>query len=89
MNTRHTDVRMQQRGIPPLIRDWLLQYGKESHDHHGAIIRYFDKEAVRSLRRQVGSAPVCRMAEFMNAYLVERNGVIVTVGHRSKRFRRP
>lgn len=86
MNTKHADIRMQQRGIPPLVLDWLLKYGQEAHDHHGAIIRYFDKRSIRRLRRDVGNKPVGRLADYLNAYLVESNGSVVTVGHRFKRI---
>lgn len=89
MNTRHADIRMQQRGIPPLIKDWLLLYGQEAYDHRGGVIRYFDKKSLKRLRCEIGSRPVCRMAEFMDAYLVEREGAVITVGHRFKRVFRP
>ena len=88
MNTRHAEIRMQQRGIPPLILDWLLQYGQEAHDHQGAIIRYFDKRSIRRLRSEVGSAPVGRLADYLNAYLVESDGAVLTAGHRFKRINR-
>jgi hypothetical protein len=39
----HAAIRAQQRGIPPLIRDWLFQFGEEQHDGHGAIRRFFSQ----------------------------------------------
>ncbi len=42
MVTRHAQVRMQQRGVPPLILEWLLKYGAIEHDGHGGHVRYFD-----------------------------------------------
>ena len=36
--TTHARVRMQQRGIPEAALDVLLEYGREAHDHHGAVI---------------------------------------------------
>jgi hypothetical protein len=29
---------MQQRGIPEVALDVLLEYGREAHDHRGAVI---------------------------------------------------
>jgi hypothetical protein len=40
---------MQQRGIPPLVVDWLLRFGHMRHDHRGAIVYYFDKHSRRDL----------------------------------------
>ena len=28
--TTHATIRAQQRGIPPVIQDWLLDYGEEA-----------------------------------------------------------
>ena len=39
--TKHAAIRHQQRGIPPLIMEWLTSYGTNSHDHHGAEILDF------------------------------------------------
>ena len=36
--TQHAAIRQQQRGIPPLIMEWLSQYGACRHDHRGAEI---------------------------------------------------
>ncbi len=89
--TDHAFVRAQQRGIPPLIQDWLLDFGDESHDGHGAVIRYFSKRTVRRLERSVGRLPVRRMAEYLRSYLVQANdGTVITVGkrHRHRRILR-
>jgi hypothetical protein len=88
MNTQHADTRIQQRRIDPLIIDWLFQYGQEVHDHRGAVIRYFDKKAVRRLSRNVGSKTVGRIRKLLDAYVVEKDGTVVTVGYRFKRVPR-
>jgi len=82
MYTRHAKTRMQQRGIDPLIVDLLLQYGSEEHDGRGAIRRFFDKTARRSLRRNIGRNLYRHLDHYWNAYLVESDGQIVTVGWR-------
>ena len=38
--TEHAIVRKQQRGIPPLIANWLIDYGDEEFDGHAARIGF-------------------------------------------------
>ena len=85
----HARVRMQQRGIPPVVLDCLLEYGRITHDHHGAQIIYFDKAA----RRRLGSAGIPRtrvdIEKHLNAYaIVAGDGTVMTVGHRYRRINR-
>jgi len=83
MQTQHANIRAQQRGIPPLIQNWLLDYGQENFDGHGAIVRYFTKASIRKMERELGREPIRRMSEFLRCYLVEGvDGVIVTIGKR-------
>lgn len=84
--TTHAAVRSQQRGVPPLVRDWLLLFGDERFDGHGGLIRYFSRRSVRKLEKAVGTQPVRRMSEYMSAYLVEssKDGRVITVGRRYK-----
>jgi len=90
--TDHAQKRSQQRGIPPLIRDWLLFYGDERYDHHGGIVRYFSKTSLRKLERDIGREPLRRLSEYLQCYLVEDSsgGQVITVGkrHASARIRR-
>jgi hypothetical protein len=84
--TDHALARLQQRGLPPLVIDWLHTHGREHHDGRGATILYFDKRARRSLERTVGREPVRRMKQWLNAYaVVGSDGRVVTAGHRYRR----
>jgi len=86
--TKHADTRQQQRGIPPLILEWLTSYGTTHHDHHGAEIRYFDKHSRKELARAVGEEVVSRLSALLDTYaVVSGSGTIVTVGHRFKRVK--
>jgi hypothetical protein len=82
----HACHRAQQRGIPPLIVDWLDLYGEETHDHHGAVIHHFTKKSRRKLEKSVGREPVRKMDQWLAAYIVRSmfDGAILTVGHRWK-----
>jgi hypothetical protein len=87
--TDHAKVRAQQRGIPPLIVDWLKRFGAASNDGHGAQVRYFDKRSRKLLEQRVGREVVSRLSELLDAYLVVGDdGTVVTVGHRYKRIHR-
>jgi hypothetical protein len=82
--TEHAIVRKQQRGIPPLIANWLIDYGDEAFDGHGGVVRFFSKNCIRKLERELGRESIKRMSEFLRCYLVQssRDGVVITVGKR-------
>lgn len=83
MQTKHFSARSQQRGVPPLVKDWLLSYGQENYDGHGAIVRYFDEGSIRQMERDLGREPIRRMSEFLRCYLVEStDGTLITIGKR-------
>lgn len=83
MNTKHAQTRAQQRGIPPMVDQWLDLYGQEEHDGHGAVILYLDKKSRRNMERDLGRLPVARLAEWLDAYKVkDGDGRTITVGHR-------
>ena len=86
--SRHAKARMQQRGIAPSAVDCLLDFGREHHDHHGAVIVVLDRAATRRLAR---FAPV-RAGELdalRGLYaVVASDGCVCTVGHRTRRLRR-
>lgn len=85
--TNHAQIRSKQRGIPPLIVEWLQTFGATEHTH-GAVKRYFDKSARRRLAHAVGEQVVDRLGDLLNIYIVETSDWVVTVGHRSERIRR-
>lgn len=88
MNTKHACQRAQQRGIPPLIQDWLLAYGQENYQCSGTIIRYFNNKSIRNMEREYGREPIRRLSEYLRCYLIEsKSGSIVTVGKRYKKSR--
>jgi hypothetical protein len=90
--TKHASVRAQQRGVPPIITAWLLDYGEEMFDGHGGVLRRFTHRSIRNMARDFGQTPLKRMSEFLRCYLVQSStdGTILTVGkcHSSRRFQR-
>ena len=86
--TKHAEVRKQQRAIPPLILDWLEQYGARERDSKGVEIVFFDKKSRRALQRDLGKRVVGLLADLLDTYLVLEGETVITVGHRYKRIRR-
>ncbi|MGD9598469.1 MAG: hypothetical protein AB7G76_12865 [Steroidobacteraceae bacterium] len=87
--SQHARRRARERGIPPLILQWLSDYGREHYDGHGGRVVWFDKASRRRIEREAGREAVRRMYEFLDAYavLASSNDQIITVGHRYKRVR--
>jgi hypothetical protein len=89
MNTRHAEVRAQQRGIPPMVDQLLDLYGHEEHDGRGTVILYLSKNSIRKMERDLGRRPVAKLAEWFGAYKVKAtDGPTITLGHRTRRIRR-
>lgn len=82
--TNHAAVRSQQRGIPPIITDWLIDYGDEEFNGHGCIVRYFSPDGIRLMEGEIGKRPVRQMNEYLRCYLIQDSdsGSIITVGKR-------
>src|SRR5258708_5110964 len=87
MNSKHAEIRAQQRCIPPMIDQLLDLYGQEEHDGHGAVILYLNRDSIRNRERDLGRRPVSRLAEWFDAYKVKStDGHTITVGHRPGRL---
>lgn len=84
-NTIHSEVRGQQRGVPPIIVDLLLQFGVREHDASGGEILYFDKRSKKKVEIYAGGL-FGKLNEHMDAYAVIASGKLITVGSRFKRI---
>lgn len=86
--TRHARARMQQRGIAPAVVDRVLRYGREVHDHRGAIVVLMDRSAEARMTRD-GEPRDTTIDRLRGVYVVvTTDGTIRTVGHRTRRLRR-
>jgi len=86
--TRHARQRMQQRGIPRQAIDYVLAYGRVSHDHHGGCVVWLDRRSKARIRREEGPGEIRRLDKHLNAYAVtDTEGAVLTVGHRYRRIR--
>lgn len=86
--SRHAHKRAQQRAIPPLIIRWLREYGASTRAGDRAEVRYFDKSARRRLEHDVGHEVVNRLGALLDTFLIEREGIVITVARRFKRIKR-
>lgn len=86
MLSAHALVRTRQRAIPKLLVDWLIDFGAETSTNGGCTVRFFDRRAKRRLEHAVGREAVRRFKDKLSCYLVERDGKVITVGHRYQRI---
>ena len=87
--TDHARTRLQQRGIPEMILETLLDFGHEEFDHRGSAVIYLDQHSRKQLRRFLGEESYKRMSSHLDTYaVVARDGTVVTVGHRTRRINR-
>jgi hypothetical protein len=87
--THHSQIRMQQRGIPILVVDWLLDYGVRERANHGAEMCFFDRGAKKRLRRDFGKQVVDRLSDLLKkAYLIVDGDTVITTGYITKHIRR-
>ncbi len=56
--TQHASKRVRQRGIPPILLNLLLDFGKSEPAGDGAAKIYFDKAARRRVKAYLG--PISR-----------------------------
>jgi len=87
--TEHAETRMQQRAIPALMVELLLRYGREERTHQRTVV-FLDARGREKVREALRST-LERLDKLEHAYLIQAadTGTVVTVGHRTKRRRRP
>lgn len=85
--TKHASIRQQQRGIPLLVIDLLMEFGSSEPAGGGASMLFFDKPAMRRLNSYAG-ALAKMLREHLNVYAVVSGQTVITTGHRYDRIRR-
>jgi hypothetical protein len=87
--TMHAETRIQQRGIPPMVVDLLMQFGSASRCR-GSERLMFDKLALRRLRRHLGGDRGLKLIDrWLNVYaIIGDNGQLVIVAHKHSHFYR-
>lgn len=90
MITNHAIKRIKQRCVPPIIEQWLDEFGENQHDHHGAIKRYFSHNSIKRMKKVLGSQFVQHNSRWFNTYKIDSttDGSTITIGWRTKRIRK-
>jgi hypothetical protein len=88
--SNHASRRMQKRSVPPIVLDWLQDYGSEQYDGRGAVIRYFNRAAKERLERVCGRQFVQANKKYLAVYIVEdiSGQSLITIGYRNRRIPR-
>lgn len=85
MYTKHATERMQQRGLTPYLIELVLDYGDCRPDHRGAEIYYLSKKSKKRLRESLTKEQWIKLDHGLDAFVVMREGHVVTCGHRFHR----
>ncbi len=85
--TNHANTRSQQRAIPPMMIDLLLQFGKSESAGNGTEKLFFDKQSRRRIAAYAGPLATL-LNEHLDLYAVVSDDMqVITVGHRIERIR--
>lgn len=84
--TKHAQTRTQQRAIPPMLIDLLLQFGSSERSGTGVSKVFFDKSSRRKVKAYAGS--LARLLDdHLDVYAVVTDDMtVITAGHRTGRF---
>lgn len=85
-STKHCRDRMQQRSITGEVIEILVRFGTTTH-HAGAEITFLDKHA-RKKAPKTWNIDNKVFEKASKAYLVEKDGKILTVAFKTKHFKR-
>jgi len=86
--SKHAFVRMQQRAVSPKVIQFLEHYGRRVHDGRQGVIVHFDKRARSRIQKNMGAKEFAGIEKKLDAYLIEVDGKVITVGYRYKRVHR-
>jgi len=85
--TIHAEQRMKERGIAPILVDWLEQYGV-TEPQNGSELLYFNHRALKKLASYTGGLSN-KFDKLKKVYLVRGNeGAVITIGYREQRVKR-
>ena len=85
--TLNAQTRLDQRGISPVIVDWLEQYGV-IEPQNGSELIYFNQLSLKRLAKYTGGISN-KIDKLKSIYLVRgSNGKIITAGYRDESIKR-
>jgi hypothetical protein len=85
--TLHAQTRLEQRGVSPVIIDWLEQYGA-IEPQEGAELIYFNHRSLKRLASYTGGISN-KIDKLKSIYQLRgNNGNIITTGYRDESIKR-
>ena len=86
--TNHAFIRAQQRSLPPVVVEWLMNFGEEQHLGSGLTRYTFSRRSWRRLEAHLGRVGLTEQDKVKSAYvIVADDSSVVTIGHRTGRLR--
>ncbi len=85
--TAHARVRMQQRGISANLVRNILKHGNARRVAGGAVACYLSRKSLQTIGQHLPRKDYIEIERQKNVYVVVGDTSIITVGHRTKRFR--
>ena len=84
--TKHAQTRSQQRAIPQMLIDLLLEFDSSERSGSGVSKVFFDKASRRKVKAYAG--PLARILDdHLDIYAVVTDDLtVITTGHRTQRF---
>ena len=85
--SNHAEARCQQRGIPPVAVDLVLDFGAVEF-HRGREVFMLDKKGLRKARRYLGKLNDGYMTVLKDIYVVVDGDTVVTVARKNGHLKR-
>jgi hypothetical protein len=87
MLSKHSKTRCQQRCIPPIVQNWLDEFGVIREQRGGCLKVFFNRDSQKEMGKKYGRQFVRENKKYLNAYRVESpNGTVITAGWRTSKF---
>lgn len=85
--TKHAEKRIEQRCIPGVVIDLILDYGKSEY-HRGAEKLWLDKKGLRQAKRYLGKPHQNYGQLLKDIYLVVDGETVITAARRDRHHKR-
>ena len=85
--TKHAATRIQQRGVPPQIVKSIIDHGTTRRVPGNAVARFMSRKDFKALQQMLPKNDCVKLEKYKNVYIVMKDSQILTVGHRTRRFK--
>ncbi|SFG68325.1 hypothetical protein [Neptunomonas qingdaonensis] len=85
--SKHASERIEQRSIPQVAIDLILDWGKVEH-HRGSEVYHLDKKGMTQVKRYLGPLSEGPLAQLKSIYVVVDCGTVITVARKNQHSKR-